>query len=196
MRWMPRLRMLLARRPWIYWSFVALLAAGAGLTVAASVADMRRARESWGETAPVLVATRAIAPGEMLDGSVAATQFPVALVPGSAVTDFAPGAAAIQRITAGEVVVDADVGGAAGSLALLPDGWLAIAIDGADGALFHVGDSAAVLAAGQVVAAKAVVVRILADAVVIGVPRNDAALVADAAIQHSAVIALGADEAR
>ena len=56
MRWIPRLRMLLARRPWLYWLLVALMGLGVATQVHASVAAAQRARDHWGSTVTVLIA--------------------------------------------------------------------------------------------------------------------------------------------
>ncbi|MEO7397730.1 MAG: hypothetical protein ABIW84_04125, partial [Ilumatobacteraceae bacterium] len=59
-----RLRMLLARRPFIYWLFVAVLAFAIALPVASAVEDVQLERASWGEVATVYVATAPIEPGD------------------------------------------------------------------------------------------------------------------------------------
>ena len=61
-----RVRHVLARRPWLHWTAVLALAAGAGWAVAAGVAGVDDARRSWGTTRDVLVATADIAPGDDL----------------------------------------------------------------------------------------------------------------------------------
>ena len=59
-----RARHVLARRPWLYWSAVLVLAAGAGWAVTAAAAGVDDARRAWGTSRDVLVATVDIAPGD------------------------------------------------------------------------------------------------------------------------------------
>jgi len=190
MRWMPRLRMLLARRPWIYWMVVAGVAGGVALPVATALADVRRERDSWGATKTVFVATRAIDAGSLIATSVESRKVPVAVVPDNAARELTDDAIATQRIGRGEMVVDIDVSPAPGPLALLPAGWLAITIDGPVNDTFAVGQPARVLAGGETVTPDAVVIRVLADGVVVGVPADVAAIVASVAAQRLAVVAL------
>ena len=68
MRWMPRLRMFMARRPWLHWVLVAILAAGVAAIVAAELADVRRQRDAWAKTIDVIVAERDVVPGESMVG--------------------------------------------------------------------------------------------------------------------------------
>lgn len=197
MRWTPRLRMVLARRPWIHWLMVGLLAIAVAAAVAVSQAGVKRERDSWGRTKRVLVATRDVLPGQALSGATEQHDVPIAVAPTSALT---PSVArrggdmtAVQQIAIGEIIVTADVTEAAGPAALLPPGWLAVDItDVADPGLFTLGDAAAVLADGRTVAADAIVIALTTTDVVVGVSAADAAAVADAANRRAAVVALRA----
>jgi hypothetical protein len=201
MRWVARLRMLLARRAWLYWLIVVALAATAGVAMTAATLDVRRERDAWGESAPVFVAARDIGPGEPLGDATVAADLPRAMLPPSAVDTIPDGAIATQHIAKGETIVSADLSSARAPLALLPDGWLAIEIPTADmgvasgamggPALFGVGDTATLLADGDEVAATAIIVQVTTAAVAVAVPRADAPRVAEAASRHVAVIALG-----
>lgn len=198
MRWLPRMRMMLARRLWLYWLIVAAIAAGVAVGVASAMGDVRRQREAWGRATTVLIATRDIAVGEALANSVVSRDVPTAVVPPSALTTMPADATATQRLAAGEIVVSGDVVGARGPLALVPSGWLAIDIPRSDDPLdtsrplFTVGDSAVVLADGSIVAEEAIVVDVALDGLAVAVPRDDAARVAQAANQRLAVLALTA----
>ena len=203
MRWLSRWRWLLARRPWIRWLLVAAAAGLAALAVTTEVDALHRARARWGTTVDVLVATRALDPGDALAGTVERRGYPVALVPNTAVRTLAPDAVAVQRIGAGEVVVEADLAVAAGPLALLPAGWLAVAVPIADAGpdaesatWMRTGDAAVVLADGQTLAEHAVVLSRTDTEVVVGVPAADTAAVADAANRRVAVIAVSASPQR
>ena len=59
-----RARLVLARRPWLYWLVVAVLAATIALVVQGRVVDLDEARRSWGDTRRVLVAAGPLEPGE------------------------------------------------------------------------------------------------------------------------------------
>jgi hypothetical protein len=197
MRWIPRVRLLLARRPWLYWLLVACCSIGIGAVMTTAMGNLRREREAWGQSTRVLVATRTVAAGDTVAGSFEWRELPLTMVPPSALTSMPNAASATQRIAVGEVVVDTDIASARAPLALLPDGWLAISIPMAasdresGGSLFVAGDVAAVLAGGEIIAEDATVVAVAADAVVVGVPRSVAGAVAQAANQLAAVVALG-----
>ena len=197
MRWMPRRRMLLARRPWLYWLMVGVIAAGVTVAVASAMGEVRRQRDAWGQATTVLVATRDVAAGEPLDGAFASRDVPTAIVPPSALTAMPSGATAKQRLSAGEMIVGIDVDAERGPLALVPSGWLAIDIPRTDEPtdttrpLFEVGASAVVLAEGSIIADHAIVVAVAVDGLVVAVPRDFAARVAQAANQRVAVLALG-----
>lgn len=190
MRWIPRLRMLLARRPWIYWAVVAAVAVALATSVAGAVASVDRERNSWGESAQVYVATSRIEVGALIEPSVERREVPLAIVPIAALRALPPETVAVQRISAGEVIVDIDVADSGGPLALLPIGWLAITIEWSIEGSLTAGDSVAILADGAMVAPDAVIVAVVAGAVVIGVPEAVAPAVANAVVQRIAVIAL------
>jgi hypothetical protein len=196
MRWMPRMRMLLARRPWLYWSLVGIIAIAAGVAVMSAMGDVRRRRDAWGSATTVFVTTRDVAVGESLSGAVASREVPDAIVPPAALTEVPPLATATQRLAAGEIVVDIDVIDEPGPLALVPDGWVAIDVPRNDDPLdtslplFDAGDSAVVLADGSIVAERAIIVDVAADGVAVAVPLDDAARVAQAANQRVAVLGL------
>jgi hypothetical protein len=197
MRWLPRIRMLLARRPWLYWLLVGLIGVCVVAAVAAAMADVRRQRDSWGQAATVLVATRDVAVGEPLAGAVTSRDVPRAVLPPSALTTLSPDATATQQVAAGEIVVHVDVANERGPLALVPSGWLAIDVPRPDHALdtarplFEIGDSAVVLADGSIIADDAIIVDVAVDGLAVAVPREVAARVAQAANQRVAVLALG-----
>ncbi len=192
MRWMPRLRMLFARRPWIYWLFTSVVAGVIVVQVVDAQAEVRSARDSWGMTTTVFVARAEIRIGEPIGPAVSARQYPRAVVPATALHTFADAAIATRSISAGEILTELDISHFGGPLALLPDDWLAITIDGPVDGAYAVGDHAAILANGDLISAEAVVIRVLADAVMVGVPAEFAPAVAHFVAQRLAVIALSA----
>jgi len=192
MRWMPRVRMLLARRPWIYWISVAVIAFAIGSSVRASTAAAKRERETWGITSRAVIADRRIEAGEPLEGAVSTRPLPIAMLPASALVALPLAATARHTIAAGEVLVSLDVTADKGALSLLPDGWLAIVIDDDNAALFTVGDTVAVVAAGRVLTPNAVVVQLVEGGVVVGLSSDVVGAVAEAANQRVATVALSA----
>ena len=192
--WPSRLRLLLARRPWIYWLVVAALTAGVVNTVVRASMRIEHERASWGATITILVTTRDVAPGERVAAAIVRRDYPVAMVPATALADddLPADAVALQRITAGEVLVAVDVTHAAGPAALLPSGWLAVHVAATATAAFAVGDSVALLGDGQLIAADGLIVAVELDGLLVGVPAPDAAVVADAVTRGSIAVALSA----
>lgn len=183
-------RTLLARRPWIYWLFVVAVAGLIAVAVSNALADVRRERDAWGETTTVRVAAAAIEPGDLIAPLVETRTVPIAMAPDSARITIDGTTTARQWVGVGEIVTDVDVGPVAGPLALLPTGWLALSVETTMPTSFTVGDPAMVLAAGSTVAAEAVVIDVLDDAIIIGVPAGAAPAVAEMVVQRLAVIAL------
>ena len=66
MRQLAMVRRVLARRPWIYWTVVAAVAAAGAIATASVLGAVDDERSRWGDTAVVLVATRDVAAGEPL----------------------------------------------------------------------------------------------------------------------------------
>jgi hypothetical protein len=176
-----RLRLGLARSPWLYWAIVGVLAGTAGLLVMRAASGVDAARQSWGETRLVFVAGQAIEPGGPLDGSVSRREMPAPVVPVDAVTELDADAVARQRIAAGEIVVAHDVSPAAAPQSLIPNGWLAVAVAEPVASGAAVGDNVAVATGGIVVATDGLVVGVVGEALLVAVPADEAAQVAQAA---------------
>lgn len=143
MRLLPRLRLLLARRPWLYWSAVGVCAVVVWLSTSAATARLERERDEWGATRRVWVTNGPIAPGEPIVAS--SRDYPLALLPSAAI-EAPPTGVAAHRLAAHEVVVASDIADGRG---LLPPGWLAfaVAVDGSP--TLAPGDSVAVFGSGQ-----------------------------------------------
>jgi hypothetical protein len=188
MVWLARIRSFTARHRATYW--VVVVASGMAVTgiLVAQSQQIERARASWGATTQVWVATADAGAGQVLHAQ--RRQVPVAMVPHGAVTgELPPAAIARQAVAAGEVVVAHDVG--AGRLPLLAAGQRAVAIPADDNTItVAVGDRVDVVARGQVLAGDGVVVDVSLGAVVVGVPADDAAGVAAAALDRIAVVVL------
>jgi hypothetical protein len=103
----PRSRLPLHRRPFAdpaalrRWLLVAALAAATGLLVSRAMSAATAARERWGDTRTILVASRARAAGEPLAGATRAVRWPAGLVPDGAVTALQPGARSTGPVDAG-----------------------------------------------------------------------------------------------
>jgi hypothetical protein len=122
---LPRIRMMVARHPWIYWIVIMALAGSVGLGAARAVAAVEAERRSWGDQATVWVATAEVAAGQPIRAE--SRPVPRAVVPSDAVTKPPAGAIARQRIGRGEMVTSSDVS-VSGSAGLVPNGWVALAV--------------------------------------------------------------------
>ncbi|HEX9258870.1 MAG TPA: SAF domain-containing protein [Acidimicrobiales bacterium] len=159
-----RARMAMARRPVLRAAAVAALAvAAAGITHSETNAA-RTARRAWGSTAPVLVATAALTPGDALDATNAAVQeWPVALVPPGAASDLPLGTRVAHPIAAGQAVHPAQLSEGAGA-GLVPAGRRVVAVGlGRVPLPVQPGDHVDLLGGGAVLAAGAPVVSVALD---------------------------------
>lgn len=182
---LPRVRLVLARRPWLYWSCVAVCAAVVWFAVAAAQARVVAARDAWGVTRTVWVASAKVAVGEPLRAS--AQEYPVAVVPAGALTSLPSDAVAVRSIGAGEVLVADDLAGES----LTPAGWVVFAVPADSAPALALLDRVAVFGSGQrwcdgvVVAVRTIDIATVAVAAEVAVPSECAADV-------SAQLALGA----
>ena len=144
MRLLPRLRLLLARRPWLYWLVVGLCAAVVWLSVSAAADGVEAERARWGATQRVWVTSAPVAAGSPV--AAVPRDYPQAMVPASALTARPTGVAA-HTLTAGEVVVQGDVVSDDGGLA--PADWLVFAVPGEGGPEAVAGDTVAIFGSGQ-----------------------------------------------
>ncbi len=176
-----RLRHVLARRPWLYWCAVAVLAAGIAVVAASAVAGVDDARRAWGATRSVVVAVADLAPGDALTGRTELRAHPAPMVPPSALAEIPPGAIARQRIAAGEVLVELDVAAGHLPVALVPPGWRGVPVAEPVPSGAVVGDHVVAASGGAIVADDGVIVGRAESTVVVAVPAADAPAVAAAA---------------
>jgi len=176
-----RVRHVLARRPWLYWSAVLVLAASAGWAVTAAAAGVDDARQAWGSTRDVLVATADIAPGDELAPRTAMRPRPLPVIAEATLSSVPAGAVARQHVVTGEALVAVDVAPTSGPQGLIPAGSVAVAVAEAVPSGAAVGDRVVAAGAGVVLADEAVVVGLITDAVLVAVPADQAPLVAQAA---------------
>jgi hypothetical protein len=182
-----RVRIALARRPWIRWLLIAGLSIAAGVTVSAQLRRVESARSSWTDTVVVFTTLQDHSPGEPL--LVASVELPRAAVPNSAVSDDPIGATARQRIAAGEIVVAGDVVSGDGPAARADDGTVVVAVHDSLVVAAPLGARVAVFADGIVLAASGEVVHLETDVVFIAVAEADGPIVAAAAQMQTASIA-------
>ena len=189
--WLAHVRSFIARHRATYWAAVACLALTVALVLVAQSRRLTDARDEWGTSVDVWVAVADTAPGALLQ--VDRQSMPAAMVPGAAVTGARPdGAVARQHVSAGEVVVDTDVG--AGRLPLLVPGSRAVAVAADDTTVpLEIGDRVDIVAGGVVLSADAVVVDLGTGVAVIGVPADDAPAVAAASLDRTAVAVIRPD---
>lgn len=175
---LPRLRMAFARRPWLYWLIVGSCAAAVWLSVASAQAQLSKARDAWGTTRQVWVASGPVAAGDAVHA--AAVDYPTAMIPPSAVSSLPGDAVAARSIAAGELVVAVDLA----VEGLVPADWVvfAVPLDGAPALI--VGDAVTVFGSGQMWC-EGVAAAITEAAVEVAVPT-------DCAASMSAQLALGA----
>jgi hypothetical protein len=176
-----RLRLVLARSPWLYWAVVATLAMCAGLLVLRAADSVASARDRWGQSQRVLVATRDVRPGDPLAAAAQIRPVPAPMVPLGALTEVDDGAVARQHIAAGEVIVAHDESPTATPQSLIPHGWLAAAIAEPIPSGARVGDRVTVATGGVVVADDGVVVGVVGGALLVAVPADAAPQLANAA---------------
>jgi hypothetical protein len=174
----PRLRLALARRPWLYWLFVCICAAAVWLSVADAQQQVTAARDEWGATRRVWVADHDVAAGEQLHAT--AVEYPRAMLPASAVVSSPKDVLAARSISAGEVVVAADLAGGGP----IPAGWAVFAVPVGGAPALVGGDAVLVFGSGRQWC-EGIVATTTDEQIDLGVP-------ADCAAPLSAQLALGA----
>jgi Flp pilus assembly protein CpaB len=202
MRFLRRFRLFVARRPLVYWLLVGTFAALAASVVVARTSAADAARRSWGDARAVLVATRDLAPGQVLgDGDTRVERWPVALVPVGVLEELGEGTIVSAPIGAGEPIVLRRLGraGVGPVASLLPPGTRGVTLPTGDTPLpVRPGDHVDVVAAdgagsGQIVASAALVVRSDERAVVVAVDVAELGAVAGALAGGTVVLAVSGD---
>ncbi len=183
------IRRLLARRRWIYWLLVSGLASACAAQVLARLDEVEAERVRWGETRTVLVAARDIVPGEPLSGVTVDRHLPIAMIPESAVTDVA-NRIARQHVAVGEMITTADITAGDGPQALVPEGWLAVAIVESPSSGAAIGDRVQVASDGVVISSDALVVGFVDDVTLVAAPAHEAPLLPAAAAASALALLL------
>jgi hypothetical protein len=180
-RLLPRLRLELARRPWLYWLAVAVAAGTAAVSMLTVTNRLDDERARWGTPVDVLVASRDIAPGDTVDGAVSTRSYPAALVPESAASRVAVGSIARRHIGAGVIITRADLAAGSAPRSLLEQGQVAVAVVEHVRTGVRVGDRVTVVSEGVVLATHATVVGTDAATIMLAVDASAAPPLAAAA---------------
>ncbi len=169
-------RRAVARHRWWYRSLVLATAVGAAATTLDQLDSIDAARAEWGRTRDVYVATAAASPGDAVLVEVRA--MPEAVVPAAAVRPAADIGefVARHRLSPGEIVTEADVT-PVGPLALVPSGWVAVAIVESPPSGASPGERVLLASEGVVINDTALVVGHTDAATLVAVPEAGAALV-------------------
>jgi len=194
-------RLLAARSAAAYWAVVALLALATAGLVSRLANRATAAERRWGATRPVLIAKRALPPGQPVPAAgVAVEERPRALVPVGALARLPAGAVAIAPVERGEVLTAARLGEPGAGLA---PGRAAMAVPVGDAPLrvrpgqrvdvfatFDASLAAPGADATDRVATGATVVRADAAAITVAVRTSEAAALARALAQGTTTLAL------
>jgi len=201
-------------RPVVRRAAVAALALVTAVAVASLVGAAGSARDRWGTTRPVAVATRDLSPGDVVDaGAVDVRELPSGVLGEATMTDVPVGAVVRDPIMAGEPVAPVRIApdGLTGAAALVPAGERAVAVPvgpagvpplavgdlvdvvtvvpgGATGLADGAGDGSG--APAFTLVEQAAVVDVGEQAVTIAVPERDAPRVAWAVANGAVVLAL------
>lgn len=176
-----RARLVLARRPWVYWAVVATFAALAVVAVENQMASVDAERNGWGTTRQVLVARRHHEPGDLLMADL--VELPVAALPTDALVDASASGRVRQRVAAGEVLTAVDIADVAGPAALAEPGTVVVALSDPLARSVVPGLRVDVAADGLLLADSATVADVVDDVIFVAVAERDAAAVAAAAQQ-------------
>ena len=156
-----------------------------GLAVAAAVAThgyiarLDTERRAWGTTREVWVAVGDVAAGQPVRAST--TEVPAALVPPGAVTEPPDDAVARQRVTAGEIVVDADLTAAPGPAALAGPDTVVVGLVDPLARNAAIGLHVQIAAEGVVLTETGEIVGLSDDVILVAVAARDGPIVASAA---------------
>ncbi len=185
MHLLARIRLMVARHPWIYWLAIAVVAGVVAIGAASTLAGVEAARRSWGQQSTVWVTTSAIEPGQPI--TAAGRDVPVAVVPAGAIHDDPARTVARQRIGPGEIVTDDDVS-VRGTAGLIPEGWVAFAVP-ASSEHFATGDHLSVFS-GERLVATGLVVDEGESELMVAVPATAASTLAAALLADAVTLAL------
>ena len=176
-----RARLVVARRPWVYWAIVAALAAALAVGVDNQFTALDEAQRNWGSTRSVLVANGSLEPGDPIVAR--SIDLPLAAIPPGALDDLPVGARLHQRVGTGEVLTELDVIAARGPASRATPGTIVVALSDPLSRGVTIGLRVQVAADGRVLAESATVVEVADDVIFVAVDASAAPMVAVAAQQ-------------
>ena len=179
-----RARLVLARRPWIHWAVVAVLAGLAAAIVHGQLSSIAAERDRWGATRTVLVATDHLEAGDPV--LAASKVLPVAALPDATLDELPDGAVVRQRVGIGEVLTERDVTGRDGPATFAEPGTVVVALSDPLARNVAIGLPVQVSADGVVIADDATISGVVDDVVYVAVSERDGPGVAAAAQQGTA----------
>jgi hypothetical protein len=185
-RLVRRVRLVVARRPWVRWLAVVVLATAAGGSVHTRLQSFEAARAQWTEQRRVPVALARAAPGEVIVWEW--RELPAVGIPDRVAPDIAPGALARQQVGVGEIIVDADLAVGPGPAAGASPGHVVVPVSDPLVTDAAIGLEVAIYSDGLVLADAARIVAVAAEVVFVEVSEPDAPLVAFAAQTRQASI--------
>lgn len=184
---MHRFRVLLVRRPWVYWALVALVAAAVASVTTGMVRDATASVRRFGAMVEVPVAARSVPMGTVLGaGDVAWRSLPAGVLPAEELERSPVGRTAWVPLVEGEALVVSKFAplGSSGLAALLPAGARALAVPSVTGnPSLQRGDRVDVLVTidgspTEAVASGAMVLDVTPETVTVAVTTEDAPKVA------------------
>jgi len=179
-------RLVLARRPWIYWVVVATFATIAVIAVRGEMTSIANERDRWGATRDVLVARQQHEPGDPISADLVA--LPLAALPDDALVGLPATGHVRQRVSAGEVLTQLDITDAVGPAANAEMGTAVVALSDPLARNVVVGLRVQVAADGLILTDAAVVTDVFDDVVFVAIDERDAPAVAAAAQQGIATL--------
>jgi Flp pilus assembly protein CpaB len=179
-----RIRLLFARRPWLYWAVVGMVCVVVTMAVTGMVRHATAPARSLGGLVRVPVAARPLAMGAVVGGDdVSWRRLPAGVLPEGLVERSPVGRTVVVPVVGGEVLLASKFApaGLSGVAALLPAGARALAVPVVAGnPSVQRGDRVDLLAEAQVIAADAVVLDVSDEVVTIAVVADEAPHVAQA----------------
>ena len=155
---LARVRLALARRPWIHWLVVVGCAAVVWLSVHRAEADAQQAQHRWGSSRTVWVSTADTPAGSAM--RLEQRRYPMAVVPPSALTAAPKSAVAARAVRTGAIMVADDIA----TSRTPPTGWVVFALPAEGAPSLHPGDGVTVFGGGQSLCEGIVVVPAAAGA--------------------------------
>jgi len=176
-----------ARRPWIRWLAVGMVAAAAGVSVHTQLQSVDDARAQWANRERVAISTTSVSAGDALMWEW--RSIPALAVPDGVARSIPSGAVARQRVGTGEIIVGADLTVGDGPAAGAAAGHMVVPVSDPLVTDPPVGLDVAIYSDGSVLAADARIVQVEGSVVFVEVPAAAAPMVAAAAQTGRATIA-------